>query len=393
MPAYATKKKKAAAPKRRRRLPKRLPRDPVKLFRWAAIGTDEDYERLRRLARKARNSLPAHISADAFERLQNIDRLRFIEEIQASEQHDVSAGWFLDGLHWLLDSVPWGNWAWPVKAAKTAINAYKGDALNLVDEQYARLVGATYGTIEDRPFVIDHWKRQPQFDSEYVSVWDNLDGHRLIAIRGTTGTATDLGEDLLIAATGRSTDLLGDELLQIIAATGPDTVVDLAAHSLGTSLTLQAYGNRTIYDAIHETYVYNPAYSMFARGSSEEFEQDPNVRFFINVQDVVSMGGAGRQPPRNVVYRAAGNPVSAHMLKQWKGGGTYQDPIYDSPPETRVHAHKQVFGASKQSDAAAGEDVVEQDDSAGVSAVGVGVPASPATFDFGDAAQYDYALL
>ena len=122
MPTYRTRTVRPAK-KKARKYPKRLPRDPNKLFRWAARGTDKDYEKLRKLARKARNSLPAHIDANAFERLQNVDRLRFIEEIQASEQHDVSAGYFLDGLNWLLDKVPWGNWLWPVAAAQTSIKA------------------------------------------------------------------------------------------------------------------------------------------------------------------------------------------------------------------------------------------------------------------------------
>ena len=67
MPTYRTQAA-GAAPKKRRRYPKRLPRDPRKLFRWAARGSDADYQKLRALARKARRSLPAHINRDAYER-------------------------------------------------------------------------------------------------------------------------------------------------------------------------------------------------------------------------------------------------------------------------------------------------------------------------------------
>ena len=105
MPAYRTKTA-GAAPKRKRKYPKRLPRDPKKLFRWAARGTVQDYEKLRNLARKARHSLPAYIDGEAFERVTNVDRLRMIEEIQAAEQHDISAGFFMDAVNWLLDKVP-----------------------------------------------------------------------------------------------------------------------------------------------------------------------------------------------------------------------------------------------------------------------------------------------
>jgi hypothetical protein len=276
----------------------------------------------------------------------NIDRLTMIEEIQNSEEHNVSAGWFLDGVNWLLDKVPWGNWMWPVSAAQSTINAQKGDGLNEVDEQYARLVGATYGPIDERPFVIDHWKRQVQFDSAYISVWDSLDSHRLIAVRGTQGSA-DWGEDILVGLTGSPHNLLHRDLLEILAGTPKDTVVDLAAHSLGTSLSLQAYRNsKPIYNAIHESYMYSPAYSPFLRGSTDAFERDESVRFFINVTDPVSMGGMGHRAPANVVYRydhELGNPLSGHKLAQWQGSSSYQEPIYHSPPETRVHAHKQVY--------------------------------------------------
>ena len=88
MPKYRSRQAQQPKKRKTRKYAKRLPRDPRKLFRWAAQGTDADYKKLRELARKARHSLPSHIEPDAFKRLQNIDRLRMIEEIQAHEQHD-----------------------------------------------------------------------------------------------------------------------------------------------------------------------------------------------------------------------------------------------------------------------------------------------------------------
>ena len=396
MPSYRTRT--TRTPKKKvRKYVQRLPRDPAKLFRWAARGTVKDYERLRQLARKARHNLPAHIDGVAFEKLMHVDRLTMIEQIQAAEEHNVSAGWFLDAINWLFDKVPLGNWIWPVSAAQSAINAQKGDGLNEVDEQYARLVGATYGKVEERPFVIDHWKRQVQFDSSYVSVWDNPDGHRLIAVRGTQGTGQDIGEDILVGITGRSTNVIGAELLQILAATPESTVVDLAAHSLGTSLALQAYGNKLIYNAIHETYLYNPAYSPFLRGSTDAFERDANVRYFINTRDAISMGGLGHAAPANSVYRSSGNPVSAHKLAQWQGSSAYQDPIYHAPPETKLHAHKVVFpGATDLSpeqilantivtgSSTKDEPAEPGGPDAGGAALGAGGAETAGAFDFGD---------
>ena len=409
MPSYKTRPSNKPAKKKTRKYPKRLPRDPAKLFRWAARGTVQDYEKLRELARKARASLPSHIDRDAFERVVNVDRLRMIEEIQAAEQHNVSAGWFLDAVNWLFDKVPFGNWLWPVSATQSSINSLKGDGLNEVDEQYARLVGATYGSVEGRPYVIDHWKRQVQFDSSYISVFDNPDGHRVICVRGTQGTGQDIGEDILVGITGRSTNVIGNELLQILAATPESMVVDLAAHSLGTSLALQAYKNKLIYNAIHETYLYSPAYSPFLRGSTDAYERDENVRYFINTRDAVSMGGMGHRAPANVVFRSSGNPISAHKLAQWQGSSSYQEPIYHAPPETRVHAHKQVYPDGLQIDDPANpqftreellaNSVIVNDDaspvreSEGAAALRAGEPTTAGTFDFGDVPEFDYGNL
>jgi hypothetical protein len=241
--------------------------------------------------------------------------------------------------------------------------------------------------IDDRPFIIDHWRRQVQFDSSYVSVWDNLDGHRLIAVRGTQGTGTDIGEDILVGLTGRSTNLIGSELLEIIAATPEGIVMDLAAHSLGTSLALESYGSNSIYDRIHETYLYNPAYSPFLRGKTDAYEKDAAVRYFINVKDVVSIGGSAHKAPRNVVYRSEGNVASAHKLAQWQGASSYQDPIYHAPPETRVHAHKQALQfVNELPEPPVPENTIP------VSAVTEPV-GTAGTFDFGGEAEYNYGAL
>ena len=398
MPSYKTRRSDKPAKKKARKYAKRLPLDPTKRLRGAARGTVKDYERLRELAKRARASLPAHIDRDAFERLLHVDRLTMIEEIQAAEEHNISAGWFLDSVNWVLDKVPFGNWIWPVAAAQSAINSQKGDGLNEVDEQYARLVGATYGSVDERPFVIDHWKRQVQFDSAYISVWDNPDQHRLIAVRGTQGSGLDIGEDILVGLTGRSTDLISKELLQIVAAPPEGVVVDLAAHSLGTSLTLQAYGNKTVYNAIHETYLYSPAYSPFLKGLTDGYERDENVRYFINTRDVVSLGGMGHRAPSNVVFRSSGNPLTAHDLAQWQGAYSYQEPIYHAPPETRVHAHKAVYGGEKAENAQGSpvKDAGLADSGEGGAELPAGEPVptgQDGPFDFGDVPEFNYGAL
>ena len=410
MPKYAMRKKPKPTQEQRtegiygrdrRKYKKRLPKDPSKLLRWAGSGTIEDFDRLHKLARKARATVPTYLEG-AIERISTIDKLGLIEEIQASEQHNIGAGMVLDGINYILDMVPFGSWLWPVAAAQSSINAMKGDGLNQVDEQFARLVGATYGTIEDRPYVLDHWRRQVQFDGEYISVFDNPDGHRVICVRGTQG-AGDIGEDVLVGITGRNTNVIGEELLQILAATPKEVVVDLAAHSLGTSLALQAYvSNSFVHDAIHETYLYNPAYSPIMRGNAEKFERDTSVRYFINLTDAVSLGSIGHRAPSNVVYRTEGGPLTGHQLAQWQGSGVHT-PQYNSPPVAELHAQKAVYGSgptqkdplSQLSDpeyllahvSLQDEQPVEKDTGAAEQSADAGA------FDFGDVEQYDYAKL
>ena len=141
-----------------------------------------------------------------------------------------------------------------------------------------------------------------------------------------------------------------------------------------------------MYNGIHETYLYNPAYSPFLRGSTDAYEKDSNVRYFINTRDAVSMGGMGHKAPRNVVFRSEGAPISAHKLAQWQGSTSYQEPIYHAPPETRVHAHKAVYNHLKNQEAA---DVAIADRTEDL-----GNPGAAAQqileFDFGDVPKFDY---
>jgi len=255
--------------------------------------------------------------------------------------------------------------------------------------------------------VLDHWRRQVQFDSSYISVWDSLDGHRLIAVRGTKGTALDISEDILIGLTGSPTDLIGRQLLDILAATPESMVVDLASHSLGSSLALQAFSkNSIIKNRIHETYMFDPAYSPIARGVSESYERDATVRYFVNLNDIVSMGSLGHRAPRNVVFRSEGGPLTAHQLAQWQGSGVHT-PQYHSPPESRVQAHKQVYPRGIAADDFTGEPPVytreqllantilvsETTKDVGPAPSEVEPAASAVPFDFGSFENFDFDAL
>ncbi len=164
---------------------------------------------------------PTWLSPDrALGVLQNADRRSMLE---ATHEHDNH--WFTDGLAWLLDKVPRGiGFDWFKGLGQAALKPFRGDHLTEVDSQYARLVNEAYKPAEERDPTFEHWEHQKEFDSNYITVYDNEDGHRFIAVRGTKLNARDLGEDALIAVRGRPQNLIGDELRPGSSSTSGGTV-------------------------------------------------------------------------------------------------------------------------------------------------------------------------
>ena len=128
MPSYRTRARKKG-PKKLKKKKGNFTRDPRKLLRWAARGTNKDYEKLRAMAKKARAELPAYIDGVAFDKLAAANRTRMmsamIEELQDAEEHNISGGFFTDALSWLLTRCPLGT-----GAAQGALKAHKGDNMN-----------------------------------------------------------------------------------------------------------------------------------------------------------------------------------------------------------------------------------------------------------------------
>ena len=234
----------------------------------------------------------------------------------------MGGGWYSDALAWLIDQVPDSpGWDWAKGLGQAALKPFRGDSLDETDQQYARLTDQSYkhyeGTAADQ---FEHWQRQSEFDSDYMTVWDNEDGHRFIAVRGTKPNLRDIGEDVKIAMQGQPDNLIGEELRRVLDHTAPDKTVDLGAHSLGTSLALTAFQeDDTLQDRIHQSYLYNPAFSPFSDNITDKYEADDRVRYFIDLSDVVSIGDLGSKGPNNVVYRNNWNPITAHKLVQWGG--------------------------------------------------------------------------
>ncbi|MAD44257.1 MAG: hypothetical protein CMH98_04555 [Oceanospirillaceae bacterium] len=344
MPRYTSRKKRTAT-RKRNAVRAQLPRDKRQLAHWAVRGTDADYAKLRRHAETALQEAPSYVSREAQEQLRTVTRRSMLQNIYAEPP---GGSWFSDGLSWLIDQVP-DNWGFDFAKGigQAALKPFRGDNMSEVDQQYARLVNEAYKTAAERDPQFEHWAHQEQYDSDYVTVYDNEDGHRFIAVRGTKlDNPQDLAEDARILQDGIPDNLIGSELKRIVDDTRPDKTIDLGAHSLATSLTLAAYEqDEHLQNRIHQTYLYNPAYSPLAGTNvTEKYEKDDRVRYFIDLMDPVSVGGLGSRGPRNVVYRGTYhfNPLSAHKLEQWGGAEGLAE--HDEPPLRPDLVHHTVKG-------------------------------------------------
>ena len=353
MPKYKTKKSRTAQ-RNRKAAVRTVPRDKRVLMRWARRGTEKDYQRLNSLANRHLLDAPSWVDVDTLKDIGKVGQMGFSELIHkqepvrpADDQPDYWGGKYVhrltDALSWLFSQLQGGKDAplpWFGALPQYALKVFKGENLTEVDEQYARILSAGYKHVGHREPDALGWRRVPKWDSEYVSVWDNPDGHRYIAIRGTDfGHLEDVKHDINIARSGTTVDMVGGYLQGILDDTEPSRIVDVGAHSLGTVLVLEAYKNRPdLQNRVHMTRLYNPAYNPQLLSASQmpsvskDFEQDPRVRYFINLGDMVSAGGFGTTGPKNVVYRTPlGNdmawrstgggvdPYHLHVLRQWQG--------------------------------------------------------------------------
>jgi len=320
----------------KKRIRAQVPRDKRKLSHWAVRGSHKDYQKLRDHATKLAPNRPSYVTDGALDLLQNANRRSLIE---ATHEHDNH--WFTDGLAWMLDQVPSGvGFDWFKGLGQAGLKPFRGDHLSEVDEQYARLVNEAYKEGADPTF--EHWQHQREFDSNYITVYDNEDNHRFVAVRGTKMNLTDLGQDALIGFEGRPHNLIGDEIKRVLDNTEPGRIVDVGGHSLGTSLILTAFDNDdSLQDRVHQTYLYNPAMSpLTSKNVTQQYEGDDRVRYFIDLLDPVSVGGIGSKGPKNAVYRTSyHNPLHSHQLTQWGGpdGGLEQHDDVQLEKEHLLH--------------------------------------------------------
>ena len=337
MPRYTSKKKRGQK-RNRERIRHAIPRDRRHLLQWAVQGTDANYEKLRKHAAGLLDQVPSYIDKDVVESIASGASREALVDGVLKEKKKKAGTWFTDGLSWLIDQIPndWGEGAnWIKDIGQAALKPYRGTNMTEEDEVYAQLVNQSYKG--NKPEEVGDWTRVPEFDSEYMNVWDNVDGHRFIGVRGTEMHLDDLEEDAELIGMGHADDVLSGELRNILDNTKPGTNIDVGAHSLGTSLVAGAYeADSSLQDRIRQTYWYNPVFTPFAANVTDKYEADERVRYFIDLTDLVSIGDLGSKGPENVVYRTkwSFNPLAPHHLSQWFGNVELEEqeqtpPVFD----------------------------------------------------------------
>ena len=213
MPRY-TSKKKFNLKRERSRVQHAVPRDKRHLMHWAVRGSHDDYARFRKHVAKVAERAPSYVSQEAMTALKQTDRRQMLG---ALGKEPFGGSWFTDGLSWAIDQVP-TEWDWAKGLGQAALKPFRGSDINEEDEMYARLVNESYHRENE---TVGDWQRQPEFDSNYISVFDNADGHRFIGVRGTQMNAKDLLQDFKILQEGAPQDLISGELRTVLDHTDP----------------------------------------------------------------------------------------------------------------------------------------------------------------------------
>ena len=221
-----------------------------------------------------------------------------------------------------LDWVPFKKYMWWNYAAQAVLRPYDASPLTEFDSFMARMVKAGYNLPKERAAISEGYTRNMKYDSKYVSVWDR-DNHRIIVVRGTKPShGKDWYQNAKIAYKGRPEDLVSKLMKQIVDETDKNSRIVIAAHSLGTSLALEALNsNPGLKDRIDQTFLFNPAYTLGGKGSTSDYEKNEKFRYFLNTGDIVSMGSLGGSGPLNYVLQnpSSANPLKAHTIDQWMG--------------------------------------------------------------------------
>mgnify|MGYP006088207441 CR=1 FL=1 len=289
---------------------------------------------------QARTLNVPHVHPQAFHDLANNDRRAVmmalhLEHKAARKGHNIGGGLF-DALGEV------GKWIWdgakqvfrPIKAVwNIASNLthplFHGNSISDHTRLVASAITQSYVLDESqRADYVGDLIRDQDLSSEFIDVWTDTKRdppYTLITVRGSATAQDFLVDDTQILATGNIHDnRISGELGTILAKYG-DSNVEIAGHSLGTTLIAKALSENGLADKIDTIDFFNPASTPLTDSIVSEFGQDEKAHFFMNMSDFVGWGAMMDDTPVNLTMNNPKlNPADAHSISQWVDNANFE---------------------------------------------------------------------
>ena len=296
-------------------------------------GLREDDWRVFQRAAQNRENQHKNVHAGAYKDLAKGGRLEVLwglnEEHKARKRGHYVGG----GLGDAINSIGKTIWKWgtrPITSAWHAAQNFSYPILhnNAVSEHTNLVASALHQSyVLDENLRADYVGdliRDQSLSTKYLDVW--VDKHRvppyaLISVRGSKEAEDFVVDDVAIAASGRSRNLIETDLKRAVDKYADKFTVEVAGHSLGTALIAESLdSDRTLLSKIDRVDLFNPATSPVVNSVVSDYNQNDKVYYFENQADLVGLGQMlYSSPPKNLTMKAIHslNPATNHGIGQW----------------------------------------------------------------------------
>ena len=287
-------------------------------------GLSNDHYKLLQDAAKTASHPDIH--DQAFRDIARADRMQLIhglwEEHHARRRGEPTGGGLGDAFNWLGKKV----WS-PIKHVwNGAKNYYHYFAHENTISDHTRLVARgiqqTYNKKkDDRLDQLGTFKRVEELSTDWLDVWKDAERDQiLVTCRGSRDPVDFAVDDLAILAGHNPRDLVSSQLRDIFQRYGDDYEIELAGHSLGSSLLATALANNSDLKPFKMDF-FNPGTNPWPgiEDAVKSYSSDDRAHYFVNAIDPVSLGEMGESPSNLIINSPQSwvNPVSNHAIDQW----------------------------------------------------------------------------
>jgi len=301
----------------------------------ALLGSldDEDWKLIQKVAAD-RTKHHKHVHPGAYKDLAKGGRLGVLwavsEEQKARRRGEYVGGGLVDALTsvgktiWKMGSTPF-KVAWH-SAQNFTYPLFHDNSISTHTNLVATALSESYELDESlRADYIGPLIRDQELSTKFLDVW--IDEHRnppyaLISVRGSKNAEDFLVDDVAILASGRTPrNLIQSDLKRAVEKYADAGTVEVASHSLGTTLVAQSLeSDPTLLEKIDRVDYFNPASSPLFESVVSEFSQNDKSFFFENQADLVGLGQMiYSSPPKNLTMLSIKslNPMTNHGVAQW----------------------------------------------------------------------------